>query len=320
MDNFLDLTLPKELREVVKYQGIQSLSASLNRSVASEDGSKHAGEFVDPTKKAKDNVVSQEVKMDEKSVAKVVKDILDEKDAEQQITAKITTLETEKSELATANEAAQESVKDLTSKLESAQAELEEKNTQIETLTKEKDEAVASLEERDEKIQSLEMEKAKAERKEILADKGILFADAEKQEKQLEKTKAMSDEAFEDYVSELSDMKAQASSEDDGDSDGEAAADADADASDGDADADADAAADKTEADADADADDADADDKEGDDEGGDEGEDKANASKKDVPDVADVSDGEKMRQTVAAIAGGSAKADPERVELYSQM
>ena len=127
-----------------------------------------------------------------------------EKDAQAKVEEKISNLESEKAslsakidELTVANKSLleeNESLKEAKSSFEKEKADL----------LSEKESAVAECENVKKEIKEIKKEQAKKCRKEKLSKAGLLISDEKMQEKQIEKISDMTDEQFEDYVSELS--------------------------------------------------------------------------------------------------------------------
>lgn len=170
-------------------------------------------------------------KMGEKSMAdstinkddirKEVVAYLAEKDAENQVTARISALEAEKAELAQQLEEATAAKDTLSSDLETAKAELSSKTQECEALATEKEESIAKAAEAEKQLVEIREEQAMASRTAKLEEVSLLLAEGEKRDAQLAKVKTMSEEAFASYVEELTEIKVMASATVKDDKDGE---------------------------------------------------------------------------------------------------
>jgi len=119
-----------------------------------------------------------------------------------------------------------EKIEGLSAELEKAKSELEEMKNQLEAVTKEKSELESRMDELKEQAEAAEKtlaelrkDRATDVRMQKLADAKVLFENEEARTRQREKVREMSDEAFEEYLTDLklvrSSVEAEISVEDD---------------------------------------------------------------------------------------------------------
>jgi hypothetical protein len=210
--NNLDDTLPQELKGVVKkadagLEPVQNSSAVKDESnQAKQAGAKHDG---DKSISSEQGVKQQPTgdksmaELTKEDIRKEVEAIFAQKDSQTKVEARISGLEGEKTELSRKLAEAQAANQDLASKAKTAEEQLNAKEENSKALAKEKDEALKTAAEATKQLDEIRAEQTLAARKQQLAEASILFADAAKQTKQLEKVKAMSDEVFATYKTEM---------------------------------------------------------------------------------------------------------------------
>ena len=208
----LDDTLPDELREAVKKaeageKSVQDSSVVEDKSNKAEQaGAKLEG---DESESSEQGVKQQPkggksmAELTKEDIRKEVEAIFSEKDSKAATEARLTTLDGEKSELSRKLVEAQAANQDLASKVTAAEEQFKTKEEESKALAKEKDDALTAAAATKKELDGIHAEQALAARKFQLAEAKILFVDAEKQKKQLEKVMAMSDEVFATYKDEL---------------------------------------------------------------------------------------------------------------------
>jgi hypothetical protein len=141
-------------------------------------------------------------------IRKEVEAILTDKDAQTKVEARISGLDGEKTELSRKLAEAQTANQELTSKSEAATQQALAKEEEFKALAKEKDELLMKATEAQKKLDEIRIEQTLATRKTVMAEAGILFTEAAKQTKQLDKVKAMTEETFVSYKEEMLEVKA----------------------------------------------------------------------------------------------------------------
>lgn len=208
----LDDTLPQELKDVVRKadagsEPVQNSSAVKDESnQAKQAGAEHGG---DESLSSEQGVKQQPTggksmaELTKEDIRKEVEAIFAQKDSQTKVEARISGLEGEKTELSRKLAEAQAANQDLASKAKTAEEQLNAKEENSKALAKEKDEALKTAAEATKQLDEIRAEQTLAARKQQLTEASVLFADAEKQKKQLEKVRAMSDEVFATYKTEM---------------------------------------------------------------------------------------------------------------------
>lgn len=223
MKNKLDNSLPEDLRQVdsvitemapynIDKKGSDKEGAVAGLSLAGASaGDESSFQGQGPNNKNGEKSMADAINKDD--LKKEVAAILAEKDAAKQVEARIASLEAEKAQLAQELEEVSAAKDTLSSDLETAKAELESKNQEFEALAAEKEESVTKASELQAQLDEIRAEQTLASRKAVLVEANILMPEGEKQEGQLAKVKAMSEEAFAGYVDELSTILSTAKAE-----------------------------------------------------------------------------------------------------------
>jgi hypothetical protein len=214
----LDDSLPSELKEVVN-QAETGLGSVEDSSVVGEEESvqaKQAGAEPESDKsESSEQGVQKQItggkimaELTKEDIRKEVEAILTDKDAQTKVEARISGLDGEKTELSRKLAEAQTANQELTSKSEAATQQALAKEEEFKALAKEKDELLMKATEAQKKLDEIRIEQTLATRKTVMAEAGILFTEAAKQTKQLDKVKAMTEETFVSYKEEMLEVKA----------------------------------------------------------------------------------------------------------------
>ena len=140
------------------------------------------------------------------AIAAMVKSLLADKEAAEKVEAKFGALEGEKSELNDKLVAAETSKTELSTKLTEAEKEKAEAVEKVSALETENEKLAEEAKTHKQELDEIKANQMLASRKQELADLGLLLSEGEKQEKQLIKVKSMSDETFSGYKEELSEI------------------------------------------------------------------------------------------------------------------
>jgi chromosome segregation ATPase len=299
----LDQTLPESLQNVIPYrQGAcasvseDDTSSSGGTVITKQEGLAGTSSVEDTSYSEQEHKTKEQQAMAEKteSIREEVEQVLAEKDAAAQIESKIADLTDKAEKLSEALSEKETANAELSDNLESLKTEKAEVDEKVVTLAEEKEELEAKAAKLESELDDIRREQAMATRKAKLEEAGILFTEGEKRDAQLEKVKAMEDEAFASYVQELVDLlESVKGNKSDGD-------DTEGDETEGEDD--------KSEAGKN---------DTEGDDTEGDDDPEQAKASKKVAP--ADLSHGEIYRQAVA-FAHSDVPIEEDHVEQYAKL
>lgn len=203
----LDSTLPEDLKKATAgLEPVSDKESSVTSGGTETESMAGAG-----TSSENQSSTEQEPSNKEKTMADITKEdlrkeveaLLAEKDAKAAVSAKISGLEGEKATLSEQLKASESANKTLAQEKDSLAAELKTANEKNQALATEKEGLASKVTAHETELKKVREEQALAVRKVELEKATILFAEGEKRDKQLEKVRVMTDEAFASYKAEL---------------------------------------------------------------------------------------------------------------------